>query len=434
MIRRCLTCFLVMAIVLAVVLPGAVQAKRFKRYPSDKAEEKSAERTPAPAAEPADGVEDEGQGEYEFEEPEEMPGLLGFWGHGGGGITVEYIYTGDTFNNMRGGVNTSGATEYQGLFNLAITADLDTYGCAPGGTVFILAESFHGRGLGAHVGDAQGVMNTEAGRQNFQVSEFWWEKSLCDGLISVRIGKQDANADHAYVELAGDFIQSSFGLIPTVPMPVWPDPALGITTFFELTEWLDFSVGVYDGAADGRTWGVSGTGDIFSIYQLKTAWALACDTLPGDASVGLWYHDGDFDEPGSDGAITHSGSHGLYLGFEQLLCKENRDPDDDQGLGGFVQAGFAPASRAEIAKHLGAGLVYKGLLACRDDDITGVGIAVAYFSDRMALPEDETVVEFFYKIPLTPYIMIQPDVQYIASPSGVERDAMIIGLRFEAVL
>ncbi len=32
------------------------------------------------------------------------------------------------------------------------------------------------------------------------------------------------------------------------------------------------------------------------------------------------------------------------------------------------------------------------------------------------------------------YIMIQPDLQYVANPSGVEADALIFGLRFEAVL
>ena len=183
--------------------------------------------------------------EYAPEEFEEAPGLSGYALHGRDGVTVEYIYTGDVFNNMRGGVKTRNATEYLGLFDLAIAADLDSYGLAPGGTIFMLSESMHGRGLGNHVGDYQGTDNIDSGRQEMQVSEFWWERSVLDGLISVRLGKQDANAEFSVVDLGGDFVNSSFGLVPNVPMPAWPDQAMGVVTFFQLTDWLNFNVGVF---------------------------------------------------------------------------------------------------------------------------------------------------------------------------------------------
>jgi len=165
-------------------------------------------------------------------------------------------------------------------------------------TVFMLAEDFHGKSVGPHVGDFQGVDNIDAGRTNFQLSEFWWEGSFLDGDVGVRIGKQDANAE----------------------------------------------------------------------------------------------------------------------------------------LGVFFQYGWSPEERNEIAQFYGAGLVYKGLIDSRDDDILGFGIASANFSDRMAVPADKTAFELFYKIPLSPYFTIQPDMQVITNPSGVEADSFVVGLRFEAVL
>ncbi|HUT10296.1 MAG TPA: hypothetical protein VMY42_07365 [Thermoguttaceae bacterium] len=77
---------LLLAVGVALLLPGLAQAKRFERYPDD------------------------------------------------------------VFTNMRGGINTTDATEYLGLFDLAITVDLDERGISPGGTFFMLSESFHGRG------------------------------------------------------------------------------------------------------------------------------------------------------------------------------------------------------------------------------------------------------------------------------------------------
>ncbi|MBW8035132.1 MAG: hypothetical protein FVQ79_05735, partial [Planctomycetes bacterium] len=39
------------------------------------------------------------------------------------GINLEMVYTGEIFNNLRGGLNTSGASEYRGNFDIVLTAD-----------------------------------------------------------------------------------------------------------------------------------------------------------------------------------------------------------------------------------------------------------------------------------------------------------------------
>jgi len=43
----------------------------------------------------------------------------------------------------------------------------------------------------------------------------------------------------------------------------------------------------------------------------------------------------------------------------------------------------------------------------------------------------ETVVEVFYKAQLSPSISLQPDIQYIATPSGIHPDSLAIGVRFQ---
>ena len=437
----------VLTVLLAVgfMLPGTAQAKRFKRYPDDvkkqeeKAKGKQARSTSQRKTPP---IQDLDQGKefapipYEPEsEPDEPAGLLGDALHGSGGLTVEYIYTGEVFSNMRGGLSTRNATKYQGLFDLAITADLDEMGFFPGGTFFMLMEDSHGKGLsGDFVGDFQGVSNIDSGRPFTQVTEFWWERAICDGFFRARIGKQDTSAEFAVVDLGGDFLNGSFGVHHNIPMAAWPDAAMAVVTFFELTENWNVKVGVFDGAADGRTWGFSGTGDIFSIYELKGEWALLCGRLPGDFHIGMWHHNGSFDFiDGSPGTLV--GNHGLYMGFDQMIYKESCDVDNDQGLGIFGQYAWSPEDRHEVPAYVGGGLVYKGLLPRRDDDMFGLGIVTVFVSDQLQLPEDnESAIEMYYKIQLSPYTMLQPDFQYITNPSADARNAFVFGLRFEVVL
>jgi carbohydrate-selective porin OprB len=42
----------------------------------------------------------------------------------------------------------------------------------------------------------------------------------------------------------------------------------------------------------------------------------------------------------------------------------------------------------------------------------------------------ETAIELFYKVQLTEFISIQPDIQYISNPGGgTTDDAIVLGIR-----
>jgi len=72
-----------------------------------------------------------------------------------------------------------------------------------------------------------------------QVSEFWWERDILGEDIIFQLGKQDVNAEFNVTEMAGDFIHSSFGFSPTIPMPSYPDPAMEIAIHFRLTDTIN---------------------------------------------------------------------------------------------------------------------------------------------------------------------------------------------------
>ena len=202
---------------------------------------------------------------------------------------------------------------------------------------------------------------------------------------------------------------------------------------FKLSESIQFKAGVFDGAADGRSWGFSGTGDVFSIYELKKKWNIHKDTLPGDFHIGMWYHRGDWESIPQPN-VTFNNNHGVYMGLEQMIFKESQEKDDVQGLGVFAQYGWSQEDRNRVPNYIGAGLVYKGLVPKRDDDTTGVGMAKAVFSPYLEGYGVETAIECFYKIQLSPYIIVQPDLQFIANPGGQYRDSLVAGVCFQAKL
>lgn len=353
------------------------------------------------------------------------------------GVLAELVYVGEVLTNTQGGLNTKDATEYHGNLDFTLTLDTEKMGLWRGGTFFFYAIENHGGSLTEkHVGDIQTLSNIDAVPFT-QTYEYWYEQRLLEDKLRIKFGKQDANADFCALDFGGNFIQSSFGFIPTIPLITFPDPSLGLVAFVEPTNWLSLGAGIYDGNpnpdADGVTTAFDGQGGTFSILELALKPKLA--GRPGTYRFGAWKHTDDVEEITADAnPETLDYNYGFYLAFDQLLYQENPGEEDEQGLGMFLQYGWAPNDRSEIARYYGGGVVYTGLFPGRDEDVLGLGVAHARLSNRLGKIDglrSETAIELFYKAQLTPWFTIQPDVQYIIDPGGAGKDAVAAGFRFE---
>jgi porin len=151
--------------------------------------------------------------------------------------------------------------------------------------------------------------------------------------------------------------------------------------------------------------------------------------------AGMWYHSGTWDDL-ITGTGSFRGSRGFYYGVEQWLSRENDEASQpDQGLAAFGQYAWAPEDRSELNHYWSTGIVYRGWIPGREDDLLGAGISTVLFSRYANTPyPNEAAFELFYKCPLNDQLTIQPDLQYIGRPSGTYRDAFVFGLRFEATL
>ena len=363
------------------------------------------------------------------------------------GITLEVGYTADFFYNLRGGLNTSDAEQYRGLLGISLAVDTAALGVWEGGMFFISAFENHGTDISErHVGDLQALNNADAPNDT-RLYEYWYEHGLLEGALSIKLGKMDANTDFAAPDYGQEFVHSSAGVSPTIPMPTWPDPALGIVASVKPAHWLYFRAGVFDalGVAtrSGYDTAFHSPDESFTIGELGLRTNLTLfgqEGLPGTYRVGGFYHGGEWDVYFDDlgGRLkprTHRGNSGLYLVFDQLLYKEIlEDEEDEQGLGAFFQFSWVPSEYNEITYHYGGGFQYIGPIPGRDGDVCGLGVHHVSLSSQLQFLEQrysETAIEAFYRYQLTEFLSVKPDIQYIVDPGGDGRDAIVAGVRLE---
>jgi porin len=342
-------------------------------------------------------------------------------------LRVQPVYTGEVFSNTRGGISTNGATRYLGLMNLGLTLEGSDLSTSLPGKFYLLTQNTHGQGLTTEfVGDTQVVSNIDAYRNIMQVSEYWWECSSEDEFVVLRIGKQDFNTEFMAMDTTSPFVQSSFGLSPSTAFPTFPNQSMGAVLILQLAESWRWKSGLWDAFSQGGTWGFSGNSSIVVAGELEYTYALDGGQLPGILSVGAVYESSETVDAKSVPAVYE-----YVLQWEQTLYKEEGLDPLNQGLSLFagVYPRFAGEAALEdsIGNSLVAGLVYSGLLPGRDRDCLGIGVAWAEL--YRGGTNEETVTELFYRIQLAERLTLQPDFQYVASPSGIYPDAFVIGTR-----
>ncbi len=365
---------------------------------------------------------------------------------GNHGVALELSYSADFFTNARGGLNTTSAFQFRGLLDFSLTLETEPLGLWNGGAFFVNFIENHGVDITErYVGDLQAVNNADAPNEA-RVYEAWYEQLLFDGRLRVKAGKLDVNGDFAAGLYRDEFIHSSPGFSPTIPMITWPDTAWGVALFIEPTEWLYLGAGVYDALGASKRFGLDTAlhtpDESFTIFELGLRPRLALfgqSGLPGQYAIGGVYHSGVWpifldDLGGRLPARFETGNASVYVTLDQMLFREEGTEDSKQGLGAFFQFAWAPSDRNEITQHYGGGFQYYGPLPTRDDDVCGVGVHHVNLSHKVQALEQrysETAIEVFYKAQVTEWMSIKPDVQYVVNPGGAGRDALVAGVRLE---
>lgn len=312
--------------------------------------------------------------------------------------------------------------------------------CSVNGTFFIHLQEQHGHGISNdYVGDFQVLSNIDADDYK-QISEIWYRQTFLDERLWIKLGKQEANKDFAVVKHGCEFINSSPGFSPTIPLVTYPDQDWGAVLGVRPAERLSVKLGIYQGRPDGgRSIGATLDNLYGPMVMVEPALRFDIAEWQGRLRMGGWWNGDRFErldrsEPSSG---TVGESYGWYLTWDQHLWrKRTGDEEDHRRVCCFAQYGWAPKDRSEVEHYIGGGIQWTGAIPRRDEDIIGLGIFHVEFSDDANFDKgSETAMEIFYKVQVFRWMSTKLDVQYIADPAeAADKDALVGGMRFEVSL
>ena len=346
------------------------------------------------------------------------------------GFTFQLTYTGEIKRGS--GLVPDDTAEYRGLIELNLNLDTGQSGLWPNGGLFITGQNGHGNSVSIEPGgNVLPISDIDAG--NFtQISQYGLDQGAADNRLRVVAGKQDANRFLCVNDYGGRFLFPSYTLIPTVPLPTFPAPALGLTVLGQPADRTYLRAGGYDGAPQV---GSSGWDTLFDgsggyLFAVEPGFKPAWGGHGGNYRWGLWYHTGE--SPDLRRPESHSGNYGVYLLIDQEIFREATSKGGPQGLGVFFQVGWAPEDRNAANRHVGVGLAYSGLLPGRDKDELGLAASFTRLTAIRAGPEDADLVnaELYYNIVLDDALSLQPDVQYFKDPGTGRGTGWAFNLRW----
>lgn len=359
-------------------------------------------------------------------------------------MNVSAVYTADVRGVVDGGLGRG--VRYLDNVDLQIALDADRLIGWQGARVFLYGIYNNGRAFSpALVGDLQGVANIETGVRAARLFEAWIEQDVASR-ASIRFGLYNLNAEFDTTQSGGLFLLSSHGIGPDYAQSgrrgpsIFPVTSLAVRGEVAVGDHVLLRAAVLDGVPGDEA------------HPRRTAIKLSrrdgaliageADYFNGGtkAAIGGWGYTARADTLGAGTPASLHGDKGAYAYVEHRLTGDRSD--DPEGLAGWVRIGVADTRFNAIGSYLGGGIVYTGAVPGRSEDQAGVSFARANLGDRFLQvgreagetpARHEIVLEAAYQAVLTPWLSVQPDVQYVVDPGGSRqvRDALVLGLRMK---
>ncbi|MDA8095875.1 MAG: carbohydrate porin [Betaproteobacteria bacterium] len=411
-----------------------------------------------------------------------MCGLRPFLGQYG--ISLGLTETSELLGNATGG--THQGFDYEGLTTLVLQMDTQRAFGWYGGTLNVSGLQIHGRNLSAdNLQTLQTASGIEADRGT-RLWELWYQQNFGrQDRLDIKVGQQSLDQEFMVSQNALLFVNTMFGwpMLPSADLPgggpAYPLSALGARLRARPSDAWTILAGVYNGspvtntAGDPQQQNAHGTsfplhGGTLAILEAQYAYPTLGTMLLADEpeplarvyKFGLWYDsenfaDQEFDNtgmslanPASSGIPQeHRGDWAVYAVADQMIWQSSIESDRTVSV--FIRPMWTPlADRNQIDFSVNAGLTIHEPFEHRDDDTFGLGMGYAHVSSHLVALDrtqgypaqhGETFVEATYQYQATPWLQLQPDLQYVFHPgAGITttkrvNNELVLGLRTNIV-
>ena len=350
------------------------------------------------------------------------------------GLKIDGNYQTDLLANPIGGEGQGFA--YAGTMEISLDGDLERIAGLGGARFFIAGYWASGDDLsGTEIGNLIGVAQAFNGR-TVALAQMYLEQELFQGGLDLALGRLSPGDDFATSDLYESYVSAGINPNPFAigqnvssftadPVAQW-----GARAIVRPTEQIHLAAGVYNAdpnvARDGRhgvDFALDPEDGVLAIAEGGYQWNQAHDDtgMPGSATFGGYVDSSEFDVLDGSGR-TRGGSYGFYLLVDQMAYREGGPQSDqggEQGLTPWAALTLAPDQQINTIPFSAAGgLIYRGLLPGREDDLTALAVYYGAFSDRLQDQSAETVVEANHRFQLAPWLYVTPDFQYVIRPDG----------------
>lgn len=364
------------------------------------------------------------------------------------GVTFDFSHTFDVYGNADGGDRY--ATEYFGRQRFTADVDLEKL-------VDWNGFSFHATGVSQYgpnyAATRIGLYTTPSsieGRETSRLGQIWVGWSSPSDRFSIKAGKLDGVAEFGLQEYGSSFMNLELAYVTNLTfangLPFDPAGKPGV-----VVEYSPFATGAASGLYVKGGVFAGNDNDAYAHdqhgfnFEVRGPTVVAGEIgyrgegvkgLPAVLKAGFHQNFGDWTDV-RDGSI-HDDNWLVYVNANQTLF--NLDETGSRHIDAGATVSVVPEDRNSAELQITAMVRAVGPFAARPRDELGLGVVTSRFSSDWAAAsvaaggpdyDRETTVELSYKAVLRPWLIVQPDLQYVFNPRGIDEadDAFIVGLR-----
>lgn len=284
----------------------------------------------------------------------------------------------------------------------------------------------------ALVGDSQ-VFDKLNFRPYFNIYQLWYQQELWHRKLRIKVGKIDANSEFSVNQFGLIFLNSSAQLsaaefaLPSTPAPM-PGIDLFVRPFGDLYSGFGFyhsnkHVGFLNFQGDPESVRAASSGNLY-VGEAGLDWNhLGAAGADGYAKFGYWGHTGAFTRVNGG---TQRGAEGFYFLLGQKLGGAKALSDGNRGIRTFFEYSRSNPAVSKVYRHFGEGITWTGFMAHRRHDVVGFGPQCVSLSPQLHLPHSyELALESFYRMQITNWWSVEPDLQNILHPGGTNPSGLV---------
>jgi porin len=382
--------------------------------------------------------------------------LTGDWGNernklADKGMTFDLDVTQISQGVVSGGRNDAWA--YSGLADLNLNLDTGKAGLWPGGFLNVEAEGNWGSSVNRKTGAISPVnsmaLYPTAGSDNFQLPSVSFAQYLSDhfGIFFGKVATVTSDSgdmnDFAHGKGDDNFMNLSFNFNPMLAIMPYSTLGAGIIILPE-SDPSDcvITLGAFDPNGEAGTSGFNTVGTDGTMFTGEARIKTNFFNLTGHQLVGGLYSDKLYTSLSQSLRFilvnrklqSTSGASVFYYNFDQYVYENGKG--SGQGVGVFGRFGVSDGNPNPIKYFYSVGLGGKGVIDSRPNDTCGIGYY--YITTSNQIPSvlnlnDESGVEAYYDIAMTPWALLTPDIQYIDGSAPRTDPAVVLGLRLKLI-